>query len=61
MSAFRVAEPPTAAHEVARDLAPRLAERAQAHDASGAFPTEDFADLRSRGFLGLMEIGRAHV
>lgn len=57
MSVFPIAEPhsrPAAAYEVARDLAPRLAERAQAHDASGAFPADDFADLRDRGLLGLM-------
>lgn len=58
MSAFPVADPSprpaAAAHEVARELAPRFADRAQVHDASGAFPTEDFADLRARGLLGLM-------
>ncbi|WP_026923672.1 acyl-CoA dehydrogenase family protein [Glycomyces arizonensis] len=42
----------------ARDLAPRLAERAGAHDAAGTFPAEDFADLRSSGLLGLMAPAR---
>ncbi|WP_307849512.1 acyl-CoA dehydrogenase family protein [Qaidamihabitans albus] len=45
---------PTAAMEIASALAPRLAERAQEHDISGAFPAADFADLRASGLLGLM-------
>ncbi|SFQ72830.1 Acyl-CoA dehydrogenase [Amycolatopsis arida] len=39
---------------LARDLVPRLAGRAAAHDESGAFPAADFADLRAAGLLGLM-------
>ncbi len=42
--------PVAAAHE----LAPRLAERAEGYDRSGAFPVDDFADLRAAGLLGLM-------
>lgn len=44
----------TAALAAARELAPKFAARAQAYDASGAFPAEDFADLRAHGLLGLM-------
>jgi len=40
--------------EEARRLAPAFAARADKHDADGSFPVEDFADLRSRGLLGLM-------
>ncbi|OKI17259.1 acyl-CoA dehydrogenase [Nocardiopsis sp. TSRI0078] len=43
---------------MARDLAPRLAARAAAHDASGAFPEADFEDLRASGLLGLMAPAR---
>jgi len=45
---------PAAALAVARELAPRLAERAAAHDRAGTFPVADFADLRAAGLLGLM-------
>ncbi|HET8681548.1 MAG TPA: acyl-CoA dehydrogenase family protein [Micromonosporaceae bacterium] len=38
----------------ARLLAPRFAARAEAYDRSGAFPVDDFADLRAAGLLGLM-------
>lgn len=56
MSLFPVVEPfsPAAAQEAARDLAPRIAARAAHYDDSGAFPSEDFVDLRARGLLGLM-------
>lgn len=40
--------------EVARALAPGLAERAAGYDADGSFPAADFDDLRSSGLLGLM-------
>jgi len=39
---------------LARELAPRFAERAAAHDERGRFPEADFADLREAGLLGLM-------
>ncbi|HET8659048.1 MAG TPA: acyl-CoA dehydrogenase family protein [Micromonosporaceae bacterium] len=39
---------------IARRLAPRFAARAEAYDRSGAFPVDDFADLRAAGLLGLM-------
>jgi alkylation response protein AidB-like acyl-CoA dehydrogenase len=45
---------PAAAVAAARSLAPRLAERAAGHDAAGAFPADDFADLKAAGLLGLM-------
>lgn len=38
----------------ARRLAPRFAARAEAYDRSGAFPVDDFADLRAAGLFGLM-------
>ncbi|MGI5212992.1 acyl-CoA dehydrogenase family protein [Plantactinospora sp. CA-290183] len=38
----------------ARRLAPRLAARAAGYDRDGAFPVEDFADLRAEGLFGLM-------
>ncbi|WP_433371514.1 acyl-CoA dehydrogenase family protein [Actinoplanes sp. CA-142083] len=38
----------------ARRLAPRFAARAAVHDRDGAFPADDFADLREAGFFGLM-------
>lgn len=38
----------------ARRLAPRLAARATAYDRDGAFPVDDFADLRESGLFGLM-------
>jgi alkylation response protein AidB-like acyl-CoA dehydrogenase len=38
----------------ARELAPRLASRAEAHDQAGTFAAEDLADLRAAGLLGLM-------
>lgn len=40
--------------EQARRLVPRFAARAAAHDRDGAFPADDFADLRRAGFFGLM-------
>ena len=43
-----------AAHAVAADLAPRLAERAAGYDVTGEFPAADFDDLRAAGLLGLM-------
>ncbi|MCH7230888.1 acyl-CoA/acyl-ACP dehydrogenase [Glycomyces sp. L485] len=44
----------TGALAAAQKLAPRLAERAAAHDERGRFPADDFADLRAAGLLGLM-------
>ena len=38
----------------AQRLAPRLAGRAEAHDRTGTFPADDFADLRAAGLFGLM-------
>jgi len=38
----------------ARRLAPRFAARAEGYDRAGAFPVEDFADLRDAGLFGLM-------
>src|SRR5215211_2017174 len=38
----------------ARRLAQRFAARAQAYDRAGAFPVDDFADLRAAGLPGLM-------
>ncbi|GAA2530185.1 acyl-CoA dehydrogenase family protein [Winogradskya humida] len=38
----------------ARRLAPRFAARAAEHDRAGAFPVDDFADLRRSGLFGLM-------
>jgi len=43
-----------AAIDAAERLAPRLAERAAAHDRAGTFPEADFEDLRNEGMLGLM-------
>jgi len=43
-----------AAVEAAARLAPRFAARAAAHDETGDFPTDDFADLRAAGMFGLM-------
>jgi len=40
--------------EEARRLATRFAARAAEHDREGAFPAEDFADLRRSGMFGLM-------
>jgi alkylation response protein AidB-like acyl-CoA dehydrogenase len=45
---------PGAAVRAARELGPRFAARAAEHDAAGAFPAADFADLRAAGLLGLM-------
>ena len=45
---------PAAAVAAARELGPRFAGRAAAHDAAGTFPAADFADLRAAGLLGLM-------
>ena len=39
--------------ETARELARRFAERAERHDRDGSFPFENFADLRTAGFLTL--------
>ena len=50
-------DPPTDPAEAvaaAHHLAPRLAERAAAHDRDGTYPAADFADLRAAGLLGLM-------
>jgi alkylation response protein AidB-like acyl-CoA dehydrogenase len=44
----------TAAVQAARRLAPRFAARAAGNDVSGAFPVDDFADLREAGLFGLM-------
>lgn len=38
----------------AQRLAPRFAARAAGYDAAGAFPVDDFADLRTAGLYGLM-------
>lgn len=38
----------------ARRLAPRFAARAAQYDRTGAFPVDDFADLRDAGLFGLM-------
>ncbi|MDQ1680267.1 MAG: hypothetical protein QOI42_1126 [Frankiaceae bacterium] len=46
--------PAPAGLDEARRLAPRLAERAGAHDRDGTFPAQDFADLRDAGLMGLM-------
>ncbi|GAA2519282.1 acyl-CoA dehydrogenase family protein [Pilimelia columellifera] len=40
--------------QLAARLAPRFAARATGYDQSGAFPTEDFADLAAAGLFGLM-------
>lgn len=40
--------------DLARELRPRLAERAADHDRHGRFPQADFADLREAGLYGLM-------
>lgn len=37
----------------ARELAPRFAERAAAHDRDGSFPFENFDDLREAGFFAI--------
>ncbi len=42
------------AADVARELAPGLASRAAGFDRDGAFPVEDFAEIRRSGLLGLM-------
>lgn len=44
--------------DLAEALEPRLAERAADHDRAGAFPADDFADLRTAGLLGLMAPAR---
>jgi alkylation response protein AidB-like acyl-CoA dehydrogenase len=49
---------PAEAVVAARELAPRLAERAARHDESGAFPEADFDDIRAAGLLGLMAPAR---
>jgi alkylation response protein AidB-like acyl-CoA dehydrogenase len=38
----------------AKRLAPRFAARAAGYDRDGAFPVDDFADLRTAGFFALM-------
>ncbi len=38
----------------AQALRPLLAERAEEHDRAGAFPVDDFADLKQAGLMGLM-------
>ena len=45
---------PTDALARARELAPRLASRAEAHDRAGTFAADDLAELRAAGLLGLM-------
>ena len=45
---------PAQALERVKQVRPRFADRAAAHDIDGPFPGEDFADLRSAGLLGLM-------
>ncbi len=40
--------------KIARDLAPRFAERAAAYDRDAAFPVDDVKDLRESGLLGLL-------
>jgi alkylation response protein AidB-like acyl-CoA dehydrogenase len=40
--------------DAARRLAPRFAARAAAYDRDGAFPVDDFADMRAAGLFGLM-------
>jgi alkylation response protein AidB-like acyl-CoA dehydrogenase len=49
---------PAAALAAAREIAPRLAERAADHDRAGRFPVADFEDLRAAGLLGLMAPAR---
>jgi alkylation response protein AidB-like acyl-CoA dehydrogenase len=44
----------TRALELARELAPKFAARAAAHDERGRFPEADFADLKAAGLTGLM-------
>lgn len=44
----------TDAVAIARELAPAMAARAAAYDRDGAFPREDFDDIRAAGLLGLM-------
>lgn len=44
----------TEALAAARRLAPRFAARAAEYDRDGAFPVDDFADLRAAGLFGLM-------
>jgi alkylation response protein AidB-like acyl-CoA dehydrogenase len=39
---------------LAREIASAMAARASAYDRDGAFPTEDFDDIRAAGLLGLM-------
>lgn len=45
---------PDAAVTAARALAPAFAARAERYDREGAFPVEDFADIRAAGLLGVM-------
>jgi alkylation response protein AidB-like acyl-CoA dehydrogenase len=45
---------PAAAVAAARALAPAFADRAERYDREGAFPVEDFADIRAAGLLGVM-------
>jgi alkylation response protein AidB-like acyl-CoA dehydrogenase len=44
----------TEALAAARRLVPRFAARAAGYDRDGAFPVDDFADLRQAGLFGLM-------
>jgi alkylation response protein AidB-like acyl-CoA dehydrogenase len=44
----------TDALAAARRLVPRFAARADGYDRDGAFPADDFADLRQAGLFGLM-------
>jgi alkylation response protein AidB-like acyl-CoA dehydrogenase len=44
----------TEALDAARRLVPRIAARAEGYDRDGAFPVDDFADLRQAGLFGLM-------
>jgi alkylation response protein AidB-like acyl-CoA dehydrogenase len=44
----------TDALAAARRLVPRFAARAEGYDRDGAFPADDFADLRQAGLFGLM-------
>ncbi len=50
----KAAPSPAQALERARELAPRLAERATEADRVGGFPPADLAELRAAGLLGLM-------
>lgn len=49
---------PGQALQAALSLAPGLAARAERYDREGAFPVEDFAELRAAGLMGLMAPSR---